>query len=237
MPLWLSEAQRAIEIDPLAAEAHALVGDYFSATIYSCKGRREDPELADIYYRHALDLKPDLTIAIENRAANLRHLGRYEECLDLLNRSITRFSDESPFLLNRGSRLVAKGDLAAATRDFEALNRSRIAPIGAALLRGWLEIMGGDIAAGTRDLEGAVATNASPQLELSVASTYARIGEMTPTVVHLRRAFTMDRMCADVVSKSLQFRMFLGRSEIRQILREYGVLLETPLGGRLATAK
>ena len=84
---WRREAQRAADLDPRAPEAYALLGDSYAAVIYACNND-QDPERADAYYRKALELAPDLMTAISNRAGNLRRMGRYAECIDLLNGAV-----------------------------------------------------------------------------------------------------------------------------------------------------
>ena len=81
---WRAEARRALELDPRAAEAMALLGDSYSAYVYACN-RDQDPELAERYYRQALELQPNLSTAVSNRAHNLRRMGQYAACVDLMN--------------------------------------------------------------------------------------------------------------------------------------------------------
>ncbi len=219
---WRTEAQRAIALDPLDAEAYAILGDYFSTTIYSCNEHENNPELADSYYRKALDLKPDMTIAVENRASNLWRLGRYDECVDLLDTSLTRLNDDTPLFLIRGRCLVAEGEFEAAARDIEPLrDNPKVAPLGALVGLGLLALARGDIETGTRDLERIVGANVTPQLELSVAEVYARVRMIHPTVVHMERAFDMNRACVGAVTGLLQFRSVLDEPEVKTLLAKY----------------
>lgn len=221
---WRREAQTAIALDPLDAEAYALLADWYSANLYGCDRREQNPALADAYYRKALDLKPDLTIAVENLASNLRARGRVDECIALLDDAIARLSDETPLLLVRGRCLLAKGDPGAAARDIEPLrNNPKIAPLGALAGLGWLELARGDAADGTRDLEAAARTNLGVQSELNVAEVYARVSDTAHTAAHLRRAFAMDRRCPAVVATSLQFRSIRDTRDVKALLAAHGI--------------
>jgi Tfp pilus assembly protein PilF len=224
VPIWRTEAQRAITADPFDAEAYALLGDWFSAGIYTCGHAETNPELADDYYRKALDLKPDLTVAVENRAANLRHLGRYSQCVDLVTNSLVRLSDETPLFLMRGYCLLAQADVAAAARDIEPLrNNPKIAPLGALVAFGWLALERGDIRTGTRNLESAANAHASVQSELNVAEVYTRVGMTRQAVVHMKRAFDMNRACVGTVAHSPQFQSIRQDPELEAMMAGYSV--------------
>ena len=219
VPKWRAEAQRAIELDARDAEAYSLLADWYSASIYSCGPREADPELADTYYRKALELKPDMVTAVENRASNLRHMGRVDECIDLLNASLERLSDETPLLLVRGRCLLAKGDFTAAARDIEPLrNNPKVAPVGVLIGLGWLELARGNVEVGTRDLEAAASANSSVQSELTVAETYSRVGATEQAMAHLQRAIDMDRSCASTVQTSVQFTSLRETPEVKDLL-------------------
>ena len=117
---WRAEAQRAVDLDPRAAEAYALLGDSYSSVVYACNAD-QDPERAEAYYRRALESMPDLTTAISNRAGNLRRMGRYAECVELLNRALRLFRDDTPLRATRGGCRLMMGDVAGATEDIGAL--------------------------------------------------------------------------------------------------------------------
>lgn len=224
VPRWRDEAQRAIALDSRDAEAYALLADWYSASFYACGQRATDPDLADTYYLKALELKPDLVTAVENRASNLRHLGRYDECVAIINESLERLSDEAPLRLVRGRCLLAKGDLAAAARDIEPLrNNPKVAPVGVLVGLGWLELARGNLLEGTRDLESAASTNTSVQAELTVAETYSRAGATERAMVHLERAIEMNRSCVDTIATSVQFRSLRQTQEVKGLLAEHGI--------------
>jgi tetratricopeptide (TPR) repeat protein len=219
---WRAEAQRAVDLDGRAAEAYALLGDSYSSVVYACSSD-QDPERAEAYYRRALELMPDLTTAISNRAGNLRRMGRYTECVDLLNRAIHLFRDDTPLRATRGGCRLMLGDVAGATEDIGSLrNNPRIAPTGAMVYFGFLALKSGDTAEGIRNLEAFAAHSPGAKSELIVAEVYGIVGDLPRTVAHLRRAFTMDPSCAGMVNTSLAFRTVRDTSQVRQLLSEYG---------------
>lgn len=73
-------AQQAVDLDPRAAEALALLGDSYSSVVYACHAL-QDPERAEDYYRRSMELMPDLTTTASNRAGNLRRISRYGDCV------------------------------------------------------------------------------------------------------------------------------------------------------------
>jgi tetratricopeptide (TPR) repeat protein len=121
---WRAGARRAIELDARAAEAMALLGDSYSAYVYACN-TDQNPELAESYYRRAMELKPNLITAASNRAHNLRRLKRYGECIDLMNRTIRAFPDETPLVAERGACRLLAGDVSGAMEDISSPQQSQ----------------------------------------------------------------------------------------------------------------
>jgi Tfp pilus assembly protein PilF len=220
---WRAEAQRALDLDPRAAEAYALLGDSYSSEVYVCN-RDQDAERAESYYRKALELMPDLTTAIDNRAGNLRRMGRYTECVDLLNKAVRSFPDQTPLRAVRGGCRLMQGDLAGGAEDIESLRGNpRIAPAGALVFLGLLELKRANAVEGIRDLEAAAEADQSARAELIVAEVYGITGEVARATTHLKRAFTMDASCAGLVDTSLAFKPIRNTPEVKQLLGAYGI--------------
>ncbi len=220
---WRQEAQRALERDPLAAEAYALLGDSYSSLVYACD-RDMDPQLADEYYQKALELKPDLTTAVSNRATNLRRMGRYDECINLVDRALKSLADETPLVLVRGGCRLMQGDLTGAAEDIAPLrDNPKVSPVGSLVLLGLLALKRGDVETGVRDLEGAANLHHSAQSELFVAEAYAAATDLPHLMGHLKRAFDMDASCPGIVAASPAFRSVRETQEVRRLLDEYGI--------------
>lgn len=221
--VWRAEASRAMELDPRAAEAIALLGDSYSAYVYACD-RDQDPERAESYYRQALELKPDLITAASNRGHNLRRLRRYRECIDLMNRMIKAFPDETPLIAERGACRLLAGDAQGATQDLLPLrNNPKIAPAGALVYLGLLELILGPAETGISDLEAVLRLDASARAELVVAEAYGLAGEVSRAIPHLQRAFDLDRSCAEMVDTARAFAPIRTDPEVSALLARYGV--------------
>jgi len=221
--VWRSEAQRALELDPRAAEAYALLGDSYASVVYACN-RDQDPERAEAYYRKALELAPDVTTAISNRAGNLRRMGRYKECIELLDKAVRSFRDEPPLRATRGACRLVQGDMEGATEDIEYLRGNpRIAPAGALVYLGMLDLKNGNTERGITELEKAVGTSPSSRSELIVAEAYAVVGDISRATMHMSRAFVADASCAAMVDTSLAFRSVRNTPEVQQLLGRYGI--------------
>jgi tetratricopeptide (TPR) repeat protein len=220
---WRGESQRAIDLDPRAAEAYALLGDSYASVVYACN-RDQDPERAESYYRKALELAPDLTTAISNRAGNLRRMGRYRECIALLDKAVRTFRDEPPLRATRGACRLMQGDLAGATEDIEYLRGNpKIAPAGALVYLGFLDLKQGERARGVAELEEAVRTSPSSRSDLIVAEVYANVGDIPRAIEHMKKAFAADPGCAGMVDTSLSFRGVRNAPEVRELLAAYGI--------------
>ncbi len=220
---WRAEANRALELDPRAAEALGLLGDSYSAYVYACK-RDQDPALAESYYRRAMELKPNLTTTASNRAHNLRRMGRYAECVDLMNRTIRAFPDQTPLLAERGTCRLLLGDIAGATADISPLRSNpKIAPAGALVYLGLLELKSGRTESGISDLEAVMQLDQSPRAELIVAETYGVAGDVTRATAHLKRAFDLDRSCAAMVATAVTFKPVRDTAEVKSLLAQYGI--------------
>jgi tetratricopeptide (TPR) repeat protein len=215
---WRAEAQRALSLDPRAAEAYAVLGDSYSGIPYVC-GREVDAERADEYYRQALQLKPDLNTAVSNRATNLRRLGRYGECIELVDRALRSLTDETPLRLVRGGCRLMAGDLEGAAADIVPLRDSpKLSPVGPLVLLGLLELKRGETGVGVRDLELAAQVHEGAEAELFVAEAYAAAQDSPHLVAHLKRAFALDASCRGFVASSPAFRAVRDTSEIRELL-------------------
>lgn len=220
---WRAEARRALELDPRAAEAMALLGDSYSAYVYACN-RDQNPELAESYYRQALELRPNLSTAVSNRAHNLRRMGRYADCVDLMNRTMRAFPDATPMLAERGACRLLAGDAAGASEDILPLrNNPKIAPAGALVYLGFLALKTGQIESGIRDLEAVLQLDQSARAELIVAETYGMAGEVSRAVTHLQRAFNLDSSCAAMVATSVAFKPIRQTDDVKALLARHGI--------------
>ena len=220
---WRAEAQRAVELDARSAEALALLGDSYSAYVYACN-RDQNPDLAESYYRRAMELSPNLVTAASNRAHNLRRMGRYAECVELMNGMIKAFPDGTPMLAERGACRLLAGDLAGATEDIAPLRGNpKIAPAGALVYLGLLELMSGRTEDGIRDLEAVLQLDQSPRAELIVAETYGASGDVTRAATHLKRAFGLDSSCAAMVATSVAFKPIRETDAVKALLAEHGI--------------
>lgn len=220
---WRAEASRAIALDPRAAEAMALLGDSYSAYVYSCN-RDQDPERAESYYRQALELKPDLITAASNRAHNLRRLKRYGECIALMNRMVKAFPDETPLIAERGACRLLSGDTLGASEDIHTLrNNPKIAPAGALVYLGLLELRSGRLEEGVNDLEAVIRLDATARAELVVAEAYGLAGHVERALPHLQRAFDLDRSCAAMVDTARAFEQIRSNQAVNELLTRYGL--------------
>ncbi len=220
---WRAEARRALELDARTAEAFALLGDSYSAVVYACN-RDQDPELAESYYRQSMDLMPNSTVTASNRAGNLRRLGRYAECVEMLNANIRAFRDETPLLAVRGACRLMLGDITGAREDIEPLrNNPKIAQAGSLIYLGLLELKDGRTEIGIRDLEGVIALDASARAELIVAEAYGATGDAGRATLHLRKAFGLDPSCAGLVATSIAFKPIRQAEGVKALLARYGI--------------
>jgi tetratricopeptide (TPR) repeat protein len=220
---WRAAAQRAIDLDARAAEAIALLGDSYSAYVYACN-RNQDPTLAESYYRRAMEIKPNLVTAASNRGHNLRRMGRYTECVDLMNRTTRAFPDETPLIAERGACRLLAGDVAGAMEDILPLrNNPKIAPAGALVYLGLLELKIGRTEEGVGDLEAVLGLDRSARAEMVVAETYALTGEVGRAATHLQRAFDLDPSCVGVVDAGMAFASIRHTDAVKSLLARYGV--------------
>ena len=220
---WRAEAERAVELDARSAEALALLGDSYSAYVYACN-RDQNPELAESYYRRAMELSPNLVTAASNRAHNLRRMGRYAECVELMNGMIKAFPDGTPMMAERGACRLLAGDLAGATEDIAPLRGNpKIAPAGALVYLGLLELKSGRTEDGIRDLEAVLQLDQSPRAELIVAETYGAAGDVVRAATHLKRAFDLDPSCATMVAGSVAFAPIRDAAPVKSLLAKHGI--------------
>jgi tetratricopeptide (TPR) repeat protein len=219
---WRGGARRALQLDARAAEALALLGDSYSGVVYSCS-IDQDPELAESYYRRAMDLMPSLTTTASNRAGNLRRLGRYAECVEVLDRTMRDYPDQTPLLGVRGACRLMLGDVDGATADIAPLrNNPRMASLGSLIYLSLLALKTGRTEEGVRDLEAFSQSNPTAPAELIVAETYGLAGHVDRAAAHIKRALTLDATCARFVANAVAFRPLLREPSIQALLRPGG---------------
>lgn len=220
---WRDHARRATEIDPTCAEAFAVLADSYSGQLGFACGRDRNPELADGYYRAALNLEPGLEAAQINRGLNLAYLGRYEECTRALTPLIDKTGDRTALAIRARCFLIGN-DLFSAARDIQRLSADPDTPQTVVLLhRGWLRMEREEMSAGIRDLESLSALRPDVSTELSIAEAYADVGQGSRAADHLARAFALDASCARAVAAAPSFRMVRHAPEVTSTLASYGV--------------
>ncbi len=220
---WRAEALRALDLDSRTAEALALLGDSYSAVVYACN-RDQNPELAESYYRRAMELMPNTTVTTSNRAGNLRRMGRYAECVEMLNANIRAFRDETPLMAVRGACRLMMGDLAGAREDIEPLRRNpKIAQAGSLVYLGLLELKDGRTESGVRDLEAVMQLDQSARAELIVAEVYGIAGDVGRATAHLSKAFDLDPTCAGLVATSIAFKPIREAASVKTLLARHGI--------------
>jgi tetratricopeptide (TPR) repeat protein len=171
-----------------------------------------------------MEIKPNLVTAASNRGHNLRRMGRYAECVDLMNRTTKAFPDETPLVAERGACRLLAGDLDGATGDILPLrNNPKIAPAGALVYLGLLELKTGRTDDGVRDLEAVLDLDRSARAEMVVAETYGLAGQVARAITHLQRAFDLDRSCVGVVDTGLAFAPIRQTNDVKSLLARYGV--------------
>jgi Flp pilus assembly protein TadD len=178
-----------------------------------------------------MELMPSLTTTASNRAGNLRRLGRYTECVDLLNRTMRDYPDETPLRAVRGACRLMQGDVDGATEDIAPLrNNPRIAAAGSLVYLGLLELKTGRMEVGIRDLEAFTQFDRSARSELIVAETYGLAGDVDRASAHIRRAMALDANCARFVANSLGFKPIRRHPAIEALLS--GQSVRSPVAPR-----
>jgi tetratricopeptide (TPR) repeat protein len=151
-------------------------------------------------------------------------MGRYAECIELLDNAVHSFRDEPPLRATRGACRLMEGDIKGATADIESLQgNARMAPAGALLYLGLLDLKRGEKERGISELEGAAGPNPSPRSELIVAEAYSSSGEVARAAAHMERAFAVEPACAGMVDTSLAFRSVRNTPQVKQLLERYGI--------------
>ncbi len=115
----LKKLQRAIEIDPTYPEAHSVLG-----LLYRSLG---EYKLAEIHLEKAVDLRPDLSSALNNYGLFLCSQGRAEEGAAMFLRAIENPLNPTPEVAftNAGLCAYSNGDMLTAETQFRnALQRN-----------------------------------------------------------------------------------------------------------------
>jgi tetratricopeptide (TPR) repeat protein len=129
-------------------------------------------------YQKLLQLKPGMAEARVNLGAALADSGRFDEAIAQYRLALPEARDKSPIRLNIGLAYYKKGDLEAASREFDDLRRLQPENAQIAILLGDSEVRlgrGSAAVAMLRPMEAANATN--PDFEYVLGTALLQAGE------------------------------------------------------------
>ncbi len=129
-------------------------------------------------YQKLLKLKPGMTEARVNLGAALADSGRFDDAIAQYRLALPEARDKSPIRLNIGLAYYKKGDLEAASREFDELHKLQPENAQIAILLGDSEVRlgrGSEAVAMLRPMEAANATN--PDFEYVLGTALLQAGE------------------------------------------------------------
>jgi DNA-binding winged helix-turn-helix (wHTH) protein/TolB-like protein len=221
---WRAEAQKAIDINPRAAEAYGLLGDSFSAAaVWGCS-RNRNASLAEDYYRRAIQIDPRFNT---NLVAQLDWVGRPDDALRAID-------EELATLPGHPSGLRLRSQLLALTTT--RLNESEEAVLkitdggkhsSAAdeWVLGTLDLRRGRLDVAARRFRQALAQSPDSAFELVIARSYLTADRLDLARPHVEHAIEIDRTCAQFVADSVPFKAVRTNGSFRELLLKHGAHL------------
>jgi tetratricopeptide (TPR) repeat protein len=129
-------------------------------------------------YQKLLKLRPGMTEARVNLGAALADSGRFDEAIAQYRLALPNTPDKNPIRLNIGLAYYKKGDLEAASREFDDLHKVQPESAQIAILLGDSEVRlgrGSEAVAMLRPMEAANATN--PDFEYVLGTALLQAGD------------------------------------------------------------
>ena len=215
-------AERAISLNARLAEGYELLAaTYTSTPSYGC-GRRRDPQMAERFYRKALELDPQLITSHLGLAGQFGWMGQNGTALDLQNVALKYQPKNASVLRQRAVSLLylqRPNEAELQLREVAALTPLSIQD---EWVLAAIEIMRGN-RDGDKRLAAAIERGPVILRSIDSARLYSILGEPLTAARHLERAFQADPSCVTFVNQSPPFAPIKNHPAIQAMVAKYRV--------------
>jgi tetratricopeptide (TPR) repeat protein len=256
MPSARRAAQRAIELDPNLAEAHASLADvllhfdrdwqaadreyrrsiqcnpdyalgyHWYANLLSARGQHEAAHMAIM---HALEINPVsiITLVWAGVTSHLAH--QFDDAIRHYQSALELDPEFIWVHMYMAQALEQKGDLKEALREFETTNRLAGGNNCVKAMKAHAHAVAGDTSSAREiltELKKAPSRQCMPSYD--IAATYAALGDFQQVVAWLHRACNERNMKLFTLTQDPRFDPLRRRSDFKQIVDQMGLSQNAP---------
>jgi TolB-like protein len=216
--LWRTAALKAIELNPRLAEAYVLLGQsYFASPAWGCARHRES-ELAERYFRKALQIDPHFGLGHNALIHHLRWANRPTEALHAADEAIRVLPDHVDLLRARAMTLVQLGRLDEAEEQVGQLALEPTNSVQDEWALAAIDLLRGRFEPGAARLDAIVARGPRVLRSVETAFVYCHVGNFPQAAIHLQAACSADPACATFVTQCPAFTQYRDHPEITSVL-------------------
>jgi tetratricopeptide (TPR) repeat protein len=259
MPSARRAAQRAIELDPDLAEAHASLADvllhfdrdwqgadreyrrsiqcnpdyalgyHWYANLLSARGQHE---AAHMSIMHALEINPVsiITLVWAGVTSHLAH--QFDDAIRHYQSAIELDPQFIWVHMYMAQALEQKGDLKEALREFETTNRLAGGNNCVKAMKAHAHAVAGDTSCAREILNELKIPSRHCMPSYDIAATYAALGDYQQVVAWLRRACNERNMKLFTLTQDPRFDPLRRRSDFKQIVDQMGLSQNAPALGQ-----
>ena len=220
--LWRTAALKATELNPRLPEAYVLLGQsYFASPAWGC-ARHRDSDLAERYFRKALQLDPRFGLAHNALIYHLTWAGRASEGLRAADEALGVLPDHMDLIRARAITLLQLGQIDGVEEQLAHLTTESANSVQDEWVLAAIDLLRGRLERAATRFEAVIARGPRCLREIDTSLIYCRISDFDRAATHLTEACEADRACATFVQ---QCQLFL---EYRPIPAIASVLSDGP---------
>ncbi len=216
--LWRTAALKATELNPRLPEGYVLLGQsYFASPAWGC-ARHRDPDLAERYFRKALQLDPRFGLAHNALIYHLIWAGRANEGLRAADDALRVLPDHMDLIRARAITLLQLGQTDSAEKQLVHLATESANNVQDAWAFAAIDLLRGRLERGAARLETIIARGPRCLRAIDTALIYCRIGDFERAAAHLSEACRADRACRTFVRQCQVFLEYRENPAIASLL-------------------
>jgi TolB-like protein len=203
--LWRTAALKATELNPRVAEAYVLLGQsYFASPAWGWT-RHRDADLAERYFRKALQLDPRFGLGHNALIYHLTWVARAADALRAADEAVRLLPDHVDLLRARATALLWLGR----ADEAEAQLRHLAVESAASTQDEWqlaaIDLLRGRVDRAATRFQTVIERGPQSLREIETALIYCGVGQFLEAAAHLRAALAVDPACATFVEHSPAF--------------------------------
>ena len=216
--LWRTAALKATELNPRLPEAYVLLGQsYFASPAWGC-ARHRDSDLAERYFRKALQLDPRFGLAHNALIYHLTWAGRASEGLRAADEALRVLPDHMDLIRARAITLLQLGQIDGVEEQLAHLTTESANSVQDEWVLAAIDLLRGRLERAATRFEAVIARGPRCLREIDTSLIYCRISDFDRAATHLTEACGADQACATFVQQCQLFVEYRRNPAIASVL-------------------